>query len=405
MLILVQKGTKNVSKKHIAVYIAGGIAVYKTAQLVRSFIKAGFEVRVAMTDMARCFVTRQTFEVLTDHQVYIDFGEQDAKEFVPHIALADWTDLAVIVPATANIVSKMANGLADDFVSTALLATNAPKFVIPAMNENMWRQAATQRNIDILKNDGAAIMSPATGFLAEGYSGQGRMPEPEEIFQWVTKQAIVKQDLVGVNVLISAGPTVEEIDPVRYLTNHSSGKMGYALAQKAADRGASVTLVSGPTNLAKPTNVHVIDVVSARELQQQIEENFDQNDFVIMAAAVSDFHVKQVADQKIKKNGQELQLELVSNPDILAGLGRSKTHQRLVGFAAETENLLKNGNKKLVAKNLDTLVLNDVSRKDIGFNASDNEVRLLRPQKEPKLLKKASKDKIASEILNELIDL
>lgn len=399
------KGTKNVSKKHIAVYITGGIAVYKAAQLVRSFIKAGFEVKVAMTSAAQKFVTAQTFEVLSTHHVYTDHVPTEDQEFVPHIALADWTDIAVVVPATANIIAKMANGLADDFVSTAILATRAPKFVIPAMNENMWQQVSTQRNVHTLKDDGVSVMFPATGFLAEGYSGRGRMPEPEEIFQWISEKITVKQDLAGVNLLISAGPTVEEIDPVRYLTNHSSGKMGYALAQKAADRGANVTLVSGPTQLSKPSGVAVIDIISAKELQQKVKEKFEQNDVVIMAAAVSDFHVKQIAKQKIKKNGQSMHLDLVANPDILADLGHIKTHQKLVGFAAETQNLIENGNKKLVKKNLDMLVLNDVSRKDIGFNAADNEVRLLRPKKEPKLIAKTSKDKIADEILDELTSL
>ena len=399
------KGTKNVSKKHIAMYITGGIAVYKTAQLARLFIKAGCEVRVAMTSAAQEFVNPKTFEVLTNHHVYHDFQTAGEQEFVPHIALADWTDMAIVVPATANVIAKMSNGLADDFVSTALLATKAQKFVIPAMNEDMWQQAVTQRNVQILAEDGIKVMPPATGFLAEGYNGHGRMPEPDDIYQWIVAENEQKQDLKGINVLITAGPTVEEIDPVRYLTNRSSGKMGYSLAQKAADRGANVTFISGPTKLAHPTNVTVIDIMSAKDLQQKVESKFAQNDFVIMAAAVSDFHVKTIADQKIKKNGKDLQLDLVTNPDILAGLGHIKTHQRLVGFAAETQNLLENGNKKLKEKNLDMLVLNDVSRSDIGFNSSENEVRLLQPEKEPKLLKKNTKENIANEILDQLLTL
>ncbi|KRK11309.1 phosphopantothenoylcysteine decarboxylase phosphopantothenate-cysteine ligase [Ligilactobacillus pobuzihii E100301 = KCTC 13174] len=397
------KGTKNVSKNHVAMYITGGIAVYKTAQLARLFIKAGFEVRVAMTSAAQKFVNPKTFEVLTNHHVYNDFQATEELEFVPHIALADWTDMAIVVPATANVIAKMSNGLADDFVSTALLATKAQKFVIPAMNENMWQQVVTQRNVQALAEDGIKVMPPATGFLAEGYNGHGRMPEPDDIYQWIVAKNEQKQDLNGINVLITAGPTVEEIDPVRYLTNRSSGKMGYSLAQEAADRGANVTLISGPTKLAHPTNVTVIDIMSAKDLQQKVESKFAQNDFVIMAAAVSDFHVKTIADQKIKKNGKNLQLDLVANPDILAGLGRIKVHQRLVGFAAETQNLLENGNKKLKEKNLDMLVLNDVSRSDIGFNSSENEVRLLQPEKEPKLLKKNTKENIANEILDQLL--
>lgn len=400
------KGKKNVSKKHIAMYITGGIAVYKAAQLVRSFIKRGDEVRVAMTASAQKFIDPQTFAVLSQHEVYTSFDNSDPTDFVAHIALADWTDAAVVVPATANIVAKMANGIADDFVTTALLATNAPKFVIPAMNEKMWQQAATQRNLTTLKADGIKIMPPVTGFLAEGYSGQGRMPEPTEIYQWILGQMQVKQDLTGISVLISAGPTVEEIDPVRYLSNHSSGKMGYALAAAAVSRGANVTLVSGPTKLEKPAGARVIDIKSAKELQEQLENNFSQSDFVIMAAAVADYHVKQVAAQKIKKSGRsEVELELVSNPDILAGLGHKKTHQRLVGFAAETQNLVANGLKKLKEKNLDMLVLNDVSCSDIGFNAADNEVRLLKPQEEPKLIAKTSKERIAEAILDELLKL
>lgn len=400
------KGKNIVSKKHIAMYITGGIAVYKTAQLVRSFVKGGYEVRVAMTDSAQEFVNQQTFAVLSQHEVYTDFSSSDPTDFVPHIALADWTDAAIVVPATANIIGKMAHGIADDFVSTALLATAAPKYVVPAMNEKMWQQAATQRNIACLQADGSQILPPVTGFLAEGYSGQGRMPEPAEIYAWITAKLTQRQDLAGKKILVSAGPTVEAIDPVRFLSNRSSGKMGYAVAQAAADRGAEVTLISGPTALAQPTNLKMIAIRSARELQEQLEENFDANDFVIMAAAVADYHVKEVADQKIKKHGRdEVELKLVANPDILAALGQKKTHQRLVGFAAETQNLLANGAKKLAEKNLDMLVLNDVSRSDIGFNAADNEVRLLRPQAEPKLIEKTSKKQIAQAILDELLKL
>lgn len=400
------KGKNIVSKKHIAMYITGGIAVYKAAQLVRSFIKGGYEVKVAMTASAQEFVTPQTFAVLSQHEVYTDFNSKTPADFVPHIALADWTDAAVVVPATANMIGKMANGIADDFVSTALLATAAPKYVVPAMNEKMWQQAATKRNVACLRADGSEILPPVTGFLAEGYSGQGRMPEPAEIYAWVTAKLTHQQDLAGKKILVSAGPTVEAIDPVRFLSNRSSGKMGYAVAQAAADRGAEVTLISGPTALAQPTNLKMIPIRSARELQEQLEENFDANDFVIMAAAVADYHVKEVADQKIKKHGRDVvELELVANPDILAALGQKKTHQRLVGFAAETQNLLANGAKKLAEKNLDMLVLNDVSRSDIGFNAADNEVRLLRPQEEPKLIEKTSKAQIAQEILDELLKL
>ncbi len=391
------------SKKHLAIYITGGIAVYKAAQLVRSFIKEGYEVRVAMTATAADFVTAQTFEVLSRHRVYSNFKDAARENFVPHIALADWTDAAVVIPATANIIAKMANGLADDFVSTTLLATAAQKFVIPAMNDKMWLQPATKRNLAALKADGVKIMDPETGFLAEGYSGKGRMPEPNDVFQWLKHEVNVAQDLKGKKVLITAGPTIEEIDPVRYLTNHSSGKMGYALAKDAAVRGADVTLISGPTCLPVPDNVSLVNIRSARQLQREVEDRFGQSQIVIMSAAVSDYHFKQVAAQKIKKDGHDIVLELAENPDILAELGQKKKNQLLVGFAAETENLVENGTKKLKQKNLDMLVLNDVSRKDIGFNSEDNEVRLLRPQQTPKLIHKTSKAKIAREILDELV--
>ncbi|GBG94119.1 phosphopantothenoylcysteine decarboxylase / phosphopantothenate-cysteine ligase [Ligilactobacillus salitolerans] len=393
------------STKHVVIYITGGIAVYKAAQLVREFVKAGAQVKVAMTDAAQTFVSPQTFAVLTKNPVYTDFSANQQREFVSHIELADWTDIAVVVPATANIIAKMALGIADTFVSTALLATAAPKYVIPAMNEKMWQNAATKRNLATLKNDGIAVMEPAEGFLAEGYSGKGRMPEPLDIFKWINNLSAEKQDLAGRKVLISAGPTVEPIDPVRYLSNHSSGKMGYALANAAAKRGAEVTLVSGPTRLTKPAGVKFIQIQAAAELQETMEKNFSKSDIVIMAAAVSDYHVDQVAPQKIKKNGQDLELHLVSNPDILAGLGQIKKGQILVGFAAETENLLANGNKKLQKKNLDLLVLNDVSRTDIGFNAEDNEVRLLRARREPRLIAKSSKDQIANQIFDEILNL
>lgn len=390
-------------KKHIAIYVSGGIAAYKAAILARLFVKQGAKVKVAMTKAAQAFVTPLTFKGLTHQEVYTDLFENDSP--VPHIELADWTDLAVVVPATANVIAKMANGIADDFVTTALLATAAPKYVIPAMNDKMWADPATRRNIARLQADGVAILEPVTGLLAEGYAGKGRMPEPEAIYAWIADVENIEQDLRGKKVLISAGGTREAIDPVRYIANRSSGKMGYALAKRALARGAEVTLVTGPTKLTPPAGVTTYEIQTAAELEEAMLTHYAKQDIVIMAAAVADYRVKTVAEQKIKKNAETWQLELVKNPDILKRLGELKREQVLVGFAAETTDLLEHATKKLQQKNTDLLVANDVSRKDIGFGADDNEAWLLTRKNAPKATGKLKKTQLADLILSSALQL
>ena len=391
--------------KHIAVYLTGGIACYKAVYLVRALVKAGAKVRVAMTAAAQRMVTPLTLATLSQHEVYTDFEMKQETDFVAHISLADWTDYAIVIPATANVLAKMANGIADDFVSTALLATAAPKFVVPAMNDKMWENPATKRNLACLKQDGIEILEPAYGFLAEGYDGKGRMPEPSEIFTWFEQKINLKHDLTGKRILISAGPTSEAIDPVRCITNVSSGKMGYALAKVAQKRGAQVTLVSGPTALSAPPKIELIKVQTAAQMQQALQANYPTADVMIMAAAVADYRVAKQAENKIKKTSDEWLLKLIKNPDILKQLGQQKQHQFLIGFAAETQDVINNGQKKLTNKNLDLLVANDVSRKDIGFNVDDNQVTLLSLKKAPKTLPKASKEQIADWIYDEYLEM
>lgn len=386
--------------KKIVLYVTGGIAAYKVPLLARDLIKKGYQVQVAMTQEAQKYVTPTTLQVLTKQPVYTDFTPQEA-QYVPHIHLAQWADLAVVVPATANMIAKMAQGLADDFVSTTLLATPGPILVVPAMNDHMWENPATQRNIAQLKADGKRVLEPAHGFLAEGYAAKGRMPEPIEISQAID-ESFQSQDLQEKRIVITAGGTQEDLDPVRYLTNKSSGKMGYALAQIAQARGAHVTLISGPTNLTPPTGVDFQPVRTAQEMQVKVNQVYAQADVVIMAAAVADYLPAQTASQKIKKNQDVWHLELKKNVDILQGLGQAKTHQFLVGFAAETQDLIANGQKKLAKKNLDLLVANDVSRSDIGFNSDQNEVTFLVPQQAPRKINKAQKHQIAQAIFDEI---
>ena len=395
------------TNKKVTIYVTGGIAVYKAADLVRKFIKAGAEVKVAMTASAQEFVTPLTFQVLSKHDVYTDtFDEKDA-QFVSHIHLADWTELAVVAPATANIIAKMANGIADDFASTALLATTAPRLIVPAMNQHMLENPATVRNMEALKSYGYEIMEPDTGFLAEGYEGKGRMPEPEKIVeaaQLVVLNNAKELPLKGKKVLITAGGTKERIDPVRFITNDSSGKMGYSLAKAARDLGAEVKLVTATNLLPIPFGVESIYVQSSEEMESEVLDKFHNLDMVIMAAAVSDYRPKTQANVKIKKTNEDLTLVLEKTTDILAELGKRKTGQFLIGFAAETNDVEHYALDKLKRKNADMIVANDVSKEYAGFNKETNEVTIFQADKEPIQISVRSKDLIAEEILYAAID-
>lgn len=390
--------------KKIGLIITGGIAAYKSLGLVRSMIKQGAEVRVVMTNAATKFVTPLSFETLSKNNVLTDLFSEKESEHVAHIEFADWADLMVVAPATANMIAKVANGIADDFASTTLLATEAPKVIVPAMNEHMLMNPAMQRNLRLLEQDGVQIIEPETGFLAEGYSGKGRFPELETIMAVVNANFSDKdKPLKGKNILVTAGGTQERIDPVRFIGNDSSGKMGFAIAIEAQKLGANVTLVIGVSKLPDPVGITTIRVKTAVELSEVITRRFDEQNILIMAAAVSDYRVQNVADQKIKKDEDTLTLTLEKNPDILKQLGKIKQNQYLVGFAAETQNGLINAQEKLEKKNLNLLVLNDVSNTAIGFNSNDNEVTLLRPQMENIFIKQTSKKQIARELLNVVI--
>lgn len=382
--------------------ITGGIAEYKVVEAVRYQVKAGNAVKVVMTKMAEEFVTPLTFATLTNEPVYDDF-KSDLGKPVAHVALADWADQVVVAPATANFIAKMALGIADDFASTVVLASSAKKRVLPAMNVNMWQNPAVQRNLTQLKADGVEILEPVVGELAEGYSGKGRFPSAEVVNQFISQPVGSSQQLAGYKVVVTAGGTREAIDPVRFIGNRSSGKMGFALAQQAAAAGATVTLITGPTNLSLDTHSKIkrIDIEDVAELKAALDQELKNADVLIMAAAVSDYRVAKVSTHKLKKHDFKngLQLELVENPDILATLDRPDRLKYVVGFAAETDDLLENATGKMQRKGLNMVVANDVGNPEIGFNVDDNAVTILRPDRRAKVIAKQSKVKIAEAIL------
>lgn len=382
--------------------ITGGIAEYKVVEAVRYQVKAGNAVKVVMTKMAEEFVTPLTFATLTNEPVYDDF-KSDLGKPVAHVALADWADQVVVAPATANFIAKMALGIADDFASTVVLASSAKKRVLPAMNVNMWQNPAVQRNLTQLKADGVEILEPVVGELAEGYSGKGRFPSAEVVNQFISQPVSSSQQLAGYKVVVTAGGTREAIDPVRFIGNRSSGKMGFALAQQAAAAGATVTLITGPTNLSLDTHSKIkrIDIEDVAELKAALDQELKNADVLIMAAAVSDYRVAKVSTHKLKKHDFKngLQLELVENPDILATLDRPDRLKYVVGFAAETDDLLENATGKMQRKGLNMVVANDVGNPEIGFNVDDNAVTILRPDQRAKVIAKQSKVKIAEAIL------
>ena len=347
--------------KNVVVGVTGGIAAYKACELVRLFVKAGASVRVVMTEHAKEFVSPLTFETLSGKQVYSD-NFNKAWE-IGHISLQNFADLTVIAPATANIIGKMACGIADDLLSTTVMAMTTPVLIAPAMNSGMWRNKATEANMETLKSRGVFVVGPASGELACGITDVGRMAEPIEIFEKAKKILIAKRDFEGKTVLVTAGPTREKLDPVRFLTNRSTGKMGYAIAEAARDRGAKVELVTGPVNLPEPSGICVTRVESTQDMFSAVTELAKCADVVIQAAAPADFTPETVKDQKIKKTGDSMTLTLVSTPDIAKHLGTVKREgQVLVAFAAETENVTENAQGKRIRKNADLIVANDVTK-------------------------------------------
>jgi phosphopantothenoylcysteine decarboxylase / phosphopantothenate---cysteine ligase len=366
----------------IALGVTGGIAAYKAAEIVRLLQDRGIRVQVIMTRAAQEFVRPLTFAALSGEKVITNMfgsaGERDANidSAIEHIAVAQSIDALVVVPATADVIAHFAQGIASDFLTTLYLATTAPVVVAPAMNVNMWNHPATQANLESLRKRGVKIVDPGSGYLACGMTGAGRLAENDSIVAAVMEALGASQDLAGETVLITAGPTREKIDPVRYLTNRSSGRMGYALAEAALRRGARVLLVSGPTSLTPPGAAEVTRVESTEEMRAAVFSLLTQASIVIKSAAVSDYRPKSTADQKMKRKGA-MALELEATPDILKELAQKRTSQTIVGFAAETENVLENARQKLVSKNLDAIVVNDVSREGVGFDSDRNAVTII----------------------------
>lgn len=383
--------------------VTGGIAVYKAIALTSKLTQNGYDVKVMMTENATKFVTPLSFQAISRNEVYTDtFDEKDPNK-IAHIDLADWPDCIIIAPATANIIGKLANGIADDMVSTTLLATTKPVLIAPAMNVHMYSHPVVQSNMDKLKSFGYNFIEPGEGYLACGYTGKGRLEEPENIVEYVKKFLTRKQKsfLKGKRVLITAGPTRERIDPVRYLSNFSSGKMGYAIAEVANNLGAEVTLITGPVSLTPPNNVNIVRVESAEEMFEATMNHFYEADIVIKSAAVSDYRPKEIKNQKIKKSDDGLVIELERTKDILFELGKKKTHQFLIGFAAETNNVDEYAKKKLINKNADMIVANNVTEEGAGFGTDTNIVTFFKTDNEKKTFPKLTKHEVAYEILKE----
>ena len=391
--------------KCVVIGVTGGIAVYKALDVISALRKKDIEVHVIMTESASKFVNPLTFQSISQNMVVTDmFAEPKAWE-IQHISLAHKADLMLIAPATANVIGKISNGIADDMLSTTVMATKAKVLIAPAMNTNMYQNPIVQNNISKLKDFGYKFIEPASGRLACGDIGIGKLADVNIIVERVIEELEDKeQDLLGKKVLVSAGPTIAPIDPVRYITNRSTGKMGYAIAKEARDRGAEVILVSGPTNLEPPKNVKIINIKTNEEMKKEILQNFKWADIVIKSAAVADYKPKEYSKEKIKKGEGDLNICLTRDNDILKFLGEIKTHQVLVGFAAESDNVLENAERKLKNKNLDFIVANDITSSDTGFGSEDNKVVILSKNNEKLELEKMSKKKVASNIFDMILE-
>jgi phosphopantothenoylcysteine decarboxylase/phosphopantothenate--cysteine ligase len=387
---------------NIILGVTGGIAAYKSVQIASDLTKLNYNVYTIMTESAAEFVSPLTFHSITHLPVESKLFNTTTSD-VKHIGLADKADLVVVAPATANFIAKAAAGTADDLLTTVLLAAQAPIMIAPSMNVHMFENPVVQRNMKTLADLGYKIITPDSGYLACGYTGKGRLPAPKRFVEEV-KRELVKKDLKNKKVVITAGPTQESIDPVRFLTNHSSGKMGYALAKAASYRGAAVKLISGPSELDTPLGVDLKKIETASEMKEEVFAEFEDADIIIMAAAVSDYRPKEVSNQKIKKSDGDLLLKLERTTDILAELGKiKKTSQLLIGFAAESENLLENAQKKLTKKQVDYIIANDISNKNIAFGSDQNQVTILSKKGSVKL-PLAEKEKLAHEILGYILN-
>ncbi len=391
--------------KKIVLGVCGGIAAYKSVELLRLYVKAGAEVFVVMTRSAMEFVAPLTFQTLSGSPVHTDLFNLYQEREIGHISLADRADLFVIAPATANVIGKTASGISDDLMTTTIMATRAPVLFVPSMNVNMWENPIYQRNETRLKESGYHFMEPDSGFLACGWEGKGKLPDPQRILE-ETRRLLSPQDLKGETVLVTAGPTREKIDPVRFLSNFSSGKMGYAVARAGRDRGARVILISGPTALEPPAGVEFIPVSSALEMRDKALEALQDATVIIKSAAVADYRPAETADRKIKKEKKgDLVLQLVRNPDILAEMGAVKGGRILVGFAAETGDLQSYAQSKLERKNLDLIVANDVTLEGAGFDVDTNIVHFLTPDGRVEDLPRMTKDEVAQRLLDKVLEI
>lgn len=391
--------------KTVVLGVTGGIAAYKIANLASMLVKLHCDVHVIMTQNATNFITPITFETLTNNKCLIDTFDRNFQFHVEHVALAKRADVVMIAPATANVIGKLAHGIADDMLTTTVLACTCKKFVAPAMNTQMYRNPIVQDNMKTLKQYGFELIEPATGFLACRDVGEGKLPDPEVLLQYILRELAFEKDMTGKKVLVTAGPTQESIDPVRYITNHSTGKMGYAIARHCMMRGADVTLVSGPTNLNPPPFVTVIPVVSAKEMFDAVTSHAKEQDIIIKSAAVADYRPATVASEKMKKSDNALALDLEKTEDILKYLGEHKKgSQFLCGFSMETENMLDNSRAKLVKKNLDMIVANNLKQTGAGFGTDTNIVTLI-TKKDEQELPILTKDEVAKAIVDKILTL
>lgn len=389
--------------KTILLGVTGGIAAYKSASLASRLVKAGAEVRVIMTEHATNFINPITFETLTGHKCITDTFDRNFEFQVEHVSLAKKADVIMVAPATANVIAKLAHGLADDMLTTTILASHAPKLIAPAMNTGMYENPVTQNNLALLKKYGMEVIEPAAGHLACGDEGKGKMPEPEILYEHILRSCACKQDMKGLKVLVTAGPTQEAVDPVRFLTNHSSGRMGYSIAKACMLRGADVTLVTGRTALTPPLFVDVVPVVSAKDMYDAVISRSDEMDIIIKAAAVADYRPVHVAEEKVKKSDGSFSLELERTDDILKYLGEhKKPGQFLCGFSMETENMLENSRKKLEKKHLDMIAANNLKVPGAGFETTTNIITIITPDS-VKELELMSKDDAAFRLLDEIL--
>ncbi|MBS5620101.1 bifunctional phosphopantothenoylcysteine decarboxylase/phosphopantothenate--cysteine ligase CoaBC [Eubacterium sp.] len=387
--------------KTVVLGVTGSIAAYKIANLASSLVKKGANVHVIMTKNATNFINPITFETLTGNKCLVDTFDRNFEFSVEHVSLAKQADIFMVAPASANVIGKIANGIADDMLTTTIMACKCHKVISPAMNTNMFENPIVQDNLEKLRNYGYEVIDPASGYLACGDTGAGKMPEPTVLESYIMKNIAMEKDMAGKKVLITAGPTMEAIDPVRFISNHSTGKMGYALAKIAMERGAEVTLVTGKTYIEKPDFVKIIDVKSAKEMFDAVDKEFDSQDIVIMSAAVADYRPKTVADEKIKKNDGETAIELERTDDILGTMSKRKKNQFLCGFSMETEHMLENSKNKLKKKNLDMICANNLKVEGAGFGTDTNVVTLI-TENESRQLPIMSKEQVANEILTEI---